>query len=99
MEVIHDAPVLTNFVLLADHQAQTPSSFYTGPPVLYYRCTGASLSILRSDLESSPALSKLNAPATGATSNALANGRSNGTHEDDEVVITNLDCWVSSEYV
>ena len=38
---IHDAPALDSFTSLADHQSQTPATFYNAKPVLYYHAVGA----------------------------------------------------------
>lgn len=38
---ISSAPPLDSFTPLADHQSQTPSSFYGAKPVLHYHAVGA----------------------------------------------------------
>ena len=96
MEIIHDAPEATSYVPVSEHQSQTPASFYSGPPVLYYQCSSAHLVILDSELKLSPALSKLSDnQVIGAE--AATNGDS-GNHQDEEVVISSVEIWVTSEY-
>ena len=38
---IHTAPSLDSFTPLADHQSQTPTTFYDAKPVLHYHAVGA----------------------------------------------------------
>lgn len=38
---IHTAPSLDSFTALADHQSQTPTTFYDAKPVLHYHAIGA----------------------------------------------------------
>lgn len=38
---IHEAPALDSFTSLADHQSQTPISFYNAKPVLHAHLTNA----------------------------------------------------------
>jgi len=37
---IRTAPELDTFTSLADHQSQTPATFYNARPVLHYQATG-----------------------------------------------------------
>ena len=93
MEVFHEAPVLSSFTPLAEHQSHTPESFYSGPPVLYHRAAGTRIIVVKADLDRSPALTKLLGDAQ--TNGSLANGQTGG---DDEVtVVENVDVWVNSE--
>lgn len=86
LELIRTAPQLESFTPLAEHQAQTPGTFFGGKPVLYYHTAGAELSIEAQQLESSPAFSALTAGA--------ANGHANG---HSQTTIAALDIWVTSE--
>ena len=92
MEVIHDSPIESSFVPLPEHQSHTPASFYSGPPVLYYRSSDASLLIAKTDAESSPALSKL-------LDSPQANGTTNGESDTQDLVISGIDIWITSEYL
>jgi nucleotide-sensitive chloride channel 1A len=38
---IHTAPLLDSFTALADHQSQTPTTFYDAKPVLHYHAVAA----------------------------------------------------------
>jgi nucleotide-sensitive chloride channel 1A len=38
--IIHAAPALDTFTPLAEHQSQTPATFYNAKPVLHYHATG-----------------------------------------------------------
>ena len=93
MEVIHDAPLLSSFTPLSEHQSQTPTSFYTGKPVLYHHCPNAKLLISERELHSSPALSKLSLEAPNGTS-----AGEDGAEQAREVAIEELAIWVTSEY-
>lgn len=88
MEVFHNAPDSATFVSLAEHQSHTPASFYNGPPVLHHRTNGCKIIVSAADLHASPALSALQS-APGA----------NGVDSDADVEITDIDVWVTSEYV
>ena len=111
MEIIHQAPTSSSFTPLAVHQSQTPESFYSGPPVLYHHSPSASLSLHASELAAAPALSGL---ANGAhrsangTSTVAVNGHGAADQEeeeeeeeegDEEIEITGVDVWVTSECV
>lgn len=100
MESLHTPPESSSFVLLADHQARTPSSFHSGPPVLHYHSKSCKLVIQDSDLAASPALASLRdqsaaAPATSAGA-AGVNGSST-SEEATQLVIEGVDVWVTSE--
>ena len=94
MEVIHEAPLETSFTPLSEHQSQTPESFYSGPPVLYYHSPSAQLVILESELTNSPALSRL--ADTSSTNGVTVNGEGEEEHEQEKV-IEGIDVWVTSE--
>lgn len=93
MEPLRTAPESSSFVLLADHQSRTPSSFHSGPAVLHYHSKQCKLSLLESDLIASPALNALR-PATANGSTAESENA-----EPKEVVVDGVDVWVTSEYV
>lgn len=97
LEVIRTAPQLDAFTPLAEHQAQTPGSFFGGKPVLYYHCTNAELSLDSQSLSTSPAFAALvssvhsdpntDTPTDGTNGNSLAKHHMAG-----------LDVWVTSDH-
>ena len=84
---IHAAPPLDSFTALADHQAQTPTSFYGAKPVLHYHATGTRALAARSQL------SKLSVFATVAEGHADGTGEAEAQANSVEVV----EAFVSSE--
>lgn len=101
MEVLHDALTASSFNPLSVHQSQTPSSFFTGTPILHHHSPSTTLKIHTSDLASAPALSKLaegaHRPANGTP--AAVNGHAEAEEHDEELVIRGVDVWVTSESV
>ena len=91
MEVLSSAPESSSFVPLAEHQSRTPSSFYSGPPVLHYHSQRCKIVILERELLASSALNALR--GENATSASIT------TQDDDEkeVAIDGVDAWVTSE--
>ena len=100
MEIIHDVPTAASFVQLSTHQAQTPESFFTGPPVLYHHSPSAKLSVQSSELLLAPVFARLfenpehKSPHTNGTA-----GTTNGDQEeeDQELSTGGIDIWVTSE--
>ncbi|PLB35773.1 Voldacs domain-containing protein [Aspergillus candidus] len=93
MESLHTPPETSSFVLLADHQARTPSSFHSGPPVLHYHSKSCKLVVQDSDLAASPALGALRGQAA-----AGAAGVNGSTSEgENQLVIEGVDVWVTSD--
>ena len=101
MEVLREAPEISSFIPLVEHQSATPASFYSGPPVLHYYSDRCKVLILDRDLSSVPALAEFASGSTGksGTGDSAINGDS--THENEEVqkTIEDVDIWVTSEYV
>lgn len=98
MEVIHDAPTLSSYTPLSEHQSQTPASFYTGPAVLHHHSPAAFLVTQQSDLSSCPALARLLDTPRPATNGAHAQGNAaEEVSEDEQVVIPDVEIWVTSE--
>jgi hypothetical protein len=95
MEIIHAAPVHSSFIPLSEHQSQTPTSFYSGPAVLYHHSDSSRIVILSSELHASPGLLTLADSPTG--NGPLSNGNTDAAHQADEVVIDGVDIWVTSE--
>ncbi|KAL1970939.1 hypothetical protein VTN77DRAFT_2773 [Rasamsonia byssochlamydoides] len=101
MEVFHTPPVASSFTPLAEHQSRTPESFYDGPPVLHYHSDRCKVVILESDLTAAPALNALRGPAVtnGNAVNGSATAQEAGgeTTQEKEVVIDDVDVWVTSD--
>ena len=98
MEVIHESPNADSFTPLSTHLSQTPESFYSGPPVLYHHSAGAKLVILESELRAAPALSSLRGAPPGINGTAT-NGDAHEHEHGEDVVLSDIDIWVTSEYV
>ncbi len=98
MEILNSAPVESQFTPLSTHQSQTPSSFYSGPPVLYHHSPSTTILINSHDLESAPIFRKL------VSSEQQSNGSAHPATEDEsedlghEITIGGVDVWVTSEY-
>lgn len=90
MEVIRSSPEASSFVPLAEHQSRTPSSFYSGPPVLYHHSQHCKIVILERELLATPALNALRGQDA-------ANSTASQDDEDKEVAISGVDTWVTSE--
>ena len=101
MEVLHTAPDPTSFIPLAEHQSRTPASFYSGPPILYHHSKQCKVVILNTDLHASPVLRStlLQRSPEGVASAPNGSSRNEETRNEDEVVIDDVDIWVTSEYV
>ena len=96
MEAISQAPTSSSFTPLSTHESETPTSFFSGPPVLYHHSPNAQLLIHRSDLAAAAAFSRFSAdPQSDYTNGAATNGDSS-EHDDEEVAIE-VDIWVTSE--
>ena len=105
MEVIHTSPTLSQFTLLSDFQSQTPESFHSGPAVLYHHSLSAMLKLHASELDASPTLSTLatDAQRIGSRGQPAVNGdrahNEEDAEEDEQVQISGIDIWITSEYV
>jgi chloride channel, nucleotide-sensitive, 1A len=87
MEILHETPLESSFILLSQHQSQTPESFYSGPPVLHYGKATARVVITREEATRSPAIEKI----------FVTNEVSSSDTSADTLVIKDVDIWVSSE--
>ncbi|KAI9828330.1 MAG: hypothetical protein M1832_002758 [Thelocarpon impressellum] len=87
-EVIHAPPAPDAFTPLSSHQSQTPSSFFSGQPVLHYEAHGARLEAARGQPSDFPLLSH---PLISA------NGTTNGDgHAEEPGVVEDVHVWVTS---
>ncbi|KAJ6185696.1 hypothetical protein N7519_006997 [Penicillium mononematosum] len=94
MEAINSSPEASSFVPLAEHQSRTPSSFYSGPPVLYHHSQRCKIVILERELLATPALSALRGQ-DGANDSAASRNQQDG--DEKEVAISDVDIWVTSD--
>jgi nucleotide-sensitive chloride channel 1A len=94
MEAINISPEASSFVPLAEHQSRTPSSFYSGPPVLYHHSQRCKIVILERELLMTPALNALRGQ-DGANNSAASQNQQDG--DEKEVAISDVDIWVASE--
>ncbi|KAL8922302.1 MAG: hypothetical protein Q9208_005272 [Pyrenodesmia sp. 3 TL-2023] len=99
MEVLHASPTEAQFTTLSTHQSQTPSSFYTGSPVLHHLSQSTTLLISSTDLKNTPAFANLARPS-GRQTNGSAHAPADdiAPAEDHQVKIEGVDIWVTSEY-
>ncbi len=51
---LREAPALESFTSLAEHQSQTPTSFYSAKPVLHYHAVGARAIVSRDQVSKLP---------------------------------------------
>lgn len=98
MEVLHQRPEPTSFVPLAEHQSRTPESFYNGPPILHHVSERCKAVTSEGELRACPALAGLR---NGGRSSSGGSGNAAAEAEDDDkdVVVDEVDVWVTSEYV
>lgn len=81
---IHEAPALDSFTPLAEHQSQTPTSFYNSKPVLHYHTISLNALVSRENVSKLPVF-KQQEQAT------------EGSAEADGNVVEALEVFVSSE--
>ncbi|KAF7510222.1 hypothetical protein GJ744_006918 [Endocarpon pusillum] len=104
MEIITEAPEVTSFVPLIEHQSTTPASFYSGPPVLHYHSQRCKLILLESDMSKSAAVQRL-AQASEKLNTLNGESANGGDVEAQSLVeeisvqriISDIDVWVTSE--
>ncbi|KAF1813897.1 hypothetical protein P152DRAFT_472691 [Eremomyces bilateralis CBS 781.70] len=93
---INASPSAEEFTPLTEHQSQTPVAFYGSKPVLHYSSSGAVVLIPQSVLFKFDQFAALNDGVSSVS--PVANGDAqNGTTEDVETRIQDLDIWVTSE--
>lgn len=86
MEALTTSPETASFVPLAEHQSRTPSSFYSGPPVLYHHSQRCKIVVLERELLANPLLNDLR-----------DNTATSQEGDEKEVAISDVDTWVTSE--
>jgi nucleotide-sensitive chloride channel 1A len=87
VEVVSEAPNANSFTPLLEHQSQTPNTFFGGQPVLYFHSSGARIIVSRSQFDENSILHELQSPADIDSSNG---------GPQDEILISEIDIWVSS---
>ena len=98
MEALQTAPEESAFIPLAEHQSRTPSSFYSGPPVLHYHSQSCKVVILERDLLATPILNALRgANHTANGDNILSDAAQGQDGESTEIAIDGVETWVTSE--
>lgn len=101
MDRFEGAPDVQDFVDIAVHRSQTPQSFYSEKPILYYQSLSASLSIPVADLNSAPLLASF-ANSSVLNGSGTAGGDSTDSalvDQQQDVTITNVAIWVTSEHL
>lgn len=88
MEISSHLPRLSEFTPLSDFQSQTPTSFHSGPPVLYHHTPRATLKFSSLEAASSTAFSSFTSthsstPQTHAPTNGT-NGSSAPSNEEQD---------------
>ena len=91
---IHSVPTLDSFTALADHQSQTPTSFYGAKPVLHYHGLDVRALISQSQVSKLPIFTS-SSDQQSISSNVEAGEGSPEAPSKVEIV----DAFVSSEYV
>ncbi|KAL8949514.1 MAG: hypothetical protein Q9222_004391, partial [Ikaeria aurantiellina] len=98
MEILHTPPNHDQFTPLSSHQSQTPSSFYSGPPVLHHYSSSTTILINSHDLSSSPAITALAPPTQSQTNGSTPHAaEDNAGDAGQEVRIQGIDVWVTSD--
>ncbi|KAJ5794967.1 hypothetical protein N7457_001566 [Penicillium paradoxum] len=87
MEVLTNSPEASSFVPLAEHQSRTPTSFYSGPPVLYHHSQRCKIVVLERELLANPLLNALRG----------TDSVTSGDGDEKEVAIADVDTWVTSD--
>jgi chloride channel, nucleotide-sensitive, 1A len=91
---IKEAPALDSFTSLADHQSQTPSTFYNAKPVLHYHAVGARAHAARDHASKLRVFNQSEQAESGATEAVQQEGRPEGG-----MITAVVDAFITSEYV
>lgn len=100
MEILNEAPNISSFTPLIEHQSTTPTSFYSGPPVLHYHSNRSKVIVLEHEARSVPALAPLldiamQQEQSGASEAEIMNGGS--TAQGKQKSIPDMDVYVTSD--
>lgn len=90
---INDAPPLDSFTSLAEHQSQTPETFFGSKPVLHYHGVGVRALAAQSHVSNLPIFK------ADAGQRQEGNGAGDGdeTMEEEKTLTEVVDIYVSSE--
>ncbi|KAK5058665.1 hypothetical protein LTR84_010929 [Exophiala bonariae] len=97
MEILREAPKLSSFVPLVEHQSATPVSFHSGPPVLHYYSDRSKVIVLEQELESAPAFAPLFAAASAHQEENGTQTNGNDSAQHRQKVVEDVDIWVTSD--
>lgn len=92
---IHSPPALDSFTSLADHQTQTPATFFGAKPVLHYHATGARAVAQKHLVSKLPVFAQDGGSNGDATSNTEAETGASAS----DTAVESIDVFASSEYV
>lgn len=90
---IRECPRDEDFTELAEHQAQTPSTFYNAKPILHYKQAGVRALASRHQVSKLPVLGP---GADGASQEPVVDST---PVLDEAMTVQSVDVWISSEYV
>lgn len=104
LEALDRAPALEDFTLLAEHQEQTPGSFFDrGKAVLHFHARASTVTVVEQSSSEQPAaaaaLTALTTLLTGSNSAAAAAAASSPEIVDGNVSISHVDVWVTSSHL
>lgn len=88
LTIIQSPPALDSFVLLEDHQSQTPVSFFRAKPVLYYHIVQGRILVAMDQMSKLPILSPVNVAGRGVAIGQTGEGQG---------LVEIVDVFVSSE--
>jgi nucleotide-sensitive chloride channel 1A len=92
LEKITEAPSQASFTALAEHQSETPATFFGSKPVLHHHSPNTVIVVAKSQYDEFVVLHDLQAAAvSGGT------GTSNGDSGTETVTIEGVDAWVTSK--
>jgi nucleotide-sensitive chloride channel 1A len=92
LDKVTEAPSQESFTALADHQSETPTTFFGSKPVLHHHSPNATIVVAKSQYDEFTALHDLQAATTTGGS-----GASNGDPVTEMVTINGVDAWVTSK--
>ncbi|SPQ21513.1 51df190b-7808-476b-a99f-dffb60a7d76f [Thermothielavioides terrestris] len=92
-ETVRSPFALSDYILLSEHEEQTPESFYDGKPVLYYHATGAKAWIPKSQRGKLPFFPADLSSAPTAPENSALSGQS------EDCVEQQVDLFVHSRHL
>ncbi|TAQ91272.1 hypothetical protein B7494_g424 [Chlorociboria aeruginascens] len=97
--IITTAPEIDSFTALADHQSQTPSTFYNATPILHHHVVGARALTPQSKVDADllPVFAKPANGTTGSAAHANGDGDIETEGEEEVMAVEIVDIFVTSE--